>query len=113
MNVKTKVFFGPPLAALTKNAKNPLEISGRLNRTAERYFGILQQYAIELSPAEITCLQKICMTGHMSMDEIAYLPYDVAQFTESIDGLDASAFAHKLKDVPLVSLIATVDRIGL
>ena len=34
---KTSVFFGPPLAILADGQKNTLEISGKLNRTAERY----------------------------------------------------------------------------
>jgi len=113
MNVKTKMYFGPSLAALTQNEKNTLEISGRLNRTAERYLGILEQYAIELTAPEIACLKKICMVGHMSMDEIAELPHDVAQFRGYVDGLDTHAFAQKLKEAPLVALIATVDQIGL
>ena len=39
---KTQVFFGPPLARLTEGGRNTLEISGRLNRTAERYLELLR-----------------------------------------------------------------------
>jgi hypothetical protein len=38
---KTPVFFGPPLAIHTDGLKNTMEISGRLNRTAERYMELM------------------------------------------------------------------------
>ena len=41
MNKKTNLYFGPPLALLTESQKNTLEISGKVNRTAERYLEIL------------------------------------------------------------------------
>ena len=52
MNKKTRVYFGPPLAALTENEKNTMEVSGKINRTAERYLEILRSHRIELTAPE-------------------------------------------------------------
>ena len=49
---KTPVFFGPPLAILTDGQKNTMEISGKLNRTAERYLEIQRQDGKNNSPAQ-------------------------------------------------------------
>ena len=71
MNQKQNVFFGPPLARLTIEQKNTLEISGRLNRTAERYLAIINYHGITLEAPEKTCLRSISMIGFMSVDEIS------------------------------------------
>ena len=45
---KTPIFFGPPLAILTAGQKNTLEISGKINRTAERYLERLRGWDLTL-----------------------------------------------------------------
>ena len=74
---KTNVFFGPPLAILADGQKNTLEISGKLNRTAERYLEILRRHGLELSKPERACLAHICHIGFMSPLEIEELPFEV------------------------------------
>jgi hypothetical protein len=64
MNKKTPIYFGPPLAMLTENAKNTLERSGTLNRAAERYLEIMRRHIIELTDAERQCLLKVCEAGY-------------------------------------------------
>jgi hypothetical protein len=49
---KTPVFFGPPLAIHTDGQKNTMEISGRLNRTAERYLELMRRHGVELTEPE-------------------------------------------------------------
>ena len=49
---KTPVFFGPPLAVLTAGQKNTLEISGKINRTAERYLELMRYHGLVLSEPE-------------------------------------------------------------
>jgi hypothetical protein len=49
---KTPVFFGPPLAILTDGQKNTMEISGKLNRTAERYMEMMGRHGMELTEPE-------------------------------------------------------------
>ena len=67
---KTPVFFGPPLAIHTDGLKNAMEISGRLNRTAERYLELMRYHGIELSEPERQCIAHICHIGYMSPMEV-------------------------------------------
>jgi hypothetical protein len=52
-----------------------MEISGRLNRTAERYLEILKYHGLELTEPERQCLTHICHIGFMSPLEIANCPW--------------------------------------
>jgi hypothetical protein len=60
---KTNVFFGPPLAILAEGQKNTLEISGKLNRTAERYLEILKHHGLELTEPERQCAWRTSATS--------------------------------------------------
>ena len=71
---KTPIFFGPPLAILTDGQKNTLEISGKINRTAERYLELMRHHGLDLSEPERQCLAHICHIGFMSPLEIRELP---------------------------------------
>ena len=77
MNRKTPIFFGPPLALLTAPGGNTMEISGKLNRTAERYMEILKHHGLELTEPERLCLAHIFQIGFMSPLEISELPFEV------------------------------------
>jgi hypothetical protein len=55
---KTPVFFGPPLAILTDGQKNTMEISGKLNRTAERYMEMMEHHGWN-SPSPSACASPI------------------------------------------------------
>ncbi len=109
---KTNVFFGPPLAILSDGQKNTLEISGKLNRTAERYLEILQHHGLELSEPERRCLAHICHIGFMSPLEIHELPYEVTMTTFECDGLDKGALATKLEQASFADLVAIVESLG-
>jgi hypothetical protein len=106
------VFFGPPLAILTEGQKNTMEISGKLNRTAERYLEIQRRHGLELSEAERACLAHICHIGFMSPLEIRELPMEVRLTSFESDGLDKEALAAKLDAASFADLVAVVERLG-
>lgn len=109
---KTPVFFGPPLAILTDGQKNTMEISGKLNRTAERYMEILRHHGLELSEPERRCIAHIGQIGFMSPQEIRELPMEVDLTRFECDGLDKAALAAKLRAASFADLVAAVESVG-
>lgn len=109
---KTPVFFGPPLAILTDGQKNTMEISGRLNRTAERYLELMRFHGVDLSEPERACLTQICGIGFMSPLEIRELPMEVELSRFECDGLDKPALAAKLRAASFADLVAAVESLG-
>lgn len=109
---KTPVFFGPPLAILTSGQKNTLEISGRINRTAERYLALMRQHGLALSEPERQCLAHICHIGHLSPQEIRELPMEVELTPFHCEGLDKPALAARLRAASFADLVAVVESLG-
>lgn len=109
---KTPIFFGPPLAILTAGQKNTMEISGRINRTAERYLELMRYHGLELSAAERQCLAHICHIGYMSPMEIRELPLEVSLTHFECEGLDKLALEQKLKAASFADLVAVVESLG-
>lgn len=109
---KTPVFFGPPLAILTAGQKNTLEISGKLNRTAERYLELMRCHGLAISEPERQCLVHICHIGYMSMLEIRELPLEVELTRFECEGLDKPALAARLRAASLADLVALVETLG-
>ncbi len=109
---KTQVFFGPPLAILTQGQKNTLEISGKLNRTAERYMELMREYGVELSEPERQCIVHICQIGFMSTLEIRELPMEVRLTRFECAGLDKPALESKLKAASFVELVSMIESLG-
>ena len=109
---KTNVFFGPPLAILAEGQRNTMEISGRLNRTAERYLEILKSHGLELTEPERRCLTHICDFGFMSPLEIRELPMEVGLTHFECEGLDKAALEHKLAAASFADLVAMVESLG-
>ena len=109
---KTPVFFGPPLAILTDGLKNTMEISGRLNRTAERYLELQRHHGIELTEPERRCIAHICHIGFMSPLEIRELPMEVGLTRFECEGLDKAALAGKLEAASFADLVAVVESLG-
>jgi hypothetical protein len=109
---KTPVFFGPPLAILTDGEKNTMEISGRLNRTAERYLEILRTHGLELTEPERKCIAHICNIGFMSPLEIRELPFEVSLTGFECEGLDKAALQSKLEAASFVDLVVVVESLG-
>jgi len=112
MNKKTSIYFGPPLAMLTENEGNTLEISGKINRTAERYMEIIRQHGIEITAVERTCLISICDIGFMAPYEIRELPDEVRASEIELEGLDKEQLALKLETGSFVDLVAMVEELG-
>jgi hypothetical protein len=109
---KTSVFFGPPLALLAEGQKNTMEISGRLNRTAERYLEILKSHGLELTEPERQCLTHICDFGFMSPLEIRELAMEVSLTRFECEGLDKVALAANLEAASFADLVAVVESLG-
>ena len=109
---KTPVFFGPPLAILTDGQKNTMEISGRLNRTAERYLEILRDHGLALTEPERQCIAHICNIGFMSPLEIRELAFEVTLTHFECDGLDKAELAGKLETASFADLVAVVESLG-
>lgn len=109
---KTSVFFGPPLAILTDGQKNTMEISGKLNRTAERYLEIQRHHGLELSEPERQCIAHICNIGFMSPLEIRELSFEVRMTAFACDGLDKEALAKKLDSASFADLVVVVESLG-
>lgn len=112
MNAKQRIYFGPPLVVLTESEKNTMEISGRINRTAERYMAITHNHGVELSEPERECLRRICQAGYMSVEEIMDLPDEVDFARYKIDGLDNDALIAKLESASLADLVSVVEDLG-
>lgn len=113
MNPKTKIYFGPPLERLTENEKNTMQISGRINITAERYLEILRRHSsIELTEPERLCLVKICNIGFMAIYEILELADEVRAEEFEVEGLDRDALIKKLESASFIELVATVEELG-
>jgi hypothetical protein len=109
---KTNIFFGPPLAILAAGQKNTLEISGKLNRTAERYLEILKHHGLELSEPERRCLAHICHIGFMTPLEIRELPDEVKMTAFECEGLNKDALAVKLESANFADLVAVIETLG-
>ena len=109
---KTPIFFGPPLAILTEGQKNTMLISGKINRTAERYLELMRYHGLALSEPERQCLAHICHIGFMSPLEIRELPLEVSLTRFDCEGLDKRALEHKLKAASFADLVAVVESLG-
>jgi hypothetical protein len=109
---KTPVFFGPPLAVLTDGQKNTMEISGVLNRTAERYLEIRRRHGIELTEPERQCVAHICNIGFMSALEIEELAFEVGLSRFECEGLDKAALKAKLEAASFADLVVVVESLG-
>ena len=109
---KTAVFFGPPLARLTEGGRHTREISGILNRTAERYLALRQHHGLDLSEPERQCIAHICGIGFMSPLEITELALEVQLTAFECEGLDKVALAAKLEAAGFADLLALVESLG-
>lgn len=109
---KTPVFFGPPLAILTDGQKNTMEISGKLNRTAERYLEIQRYHGMELTEPERRCIAHICNIGFMSPLEIRELPFEVGLTEFQCDDLDKAVLKAKLEAASFADLVVVVESLG-
>ncbi len=97
---------------LTEKEKNTLEISGKINRTAERYLEIMRRHSIELTAAERECLTRICDFGFMATYEIQELVDEVRAAEFEVEGLDREALIRKLESASYADLVAIVEELG-
>ncbi|GMR19808.1 MAG: hypothetical protein BMS9Abin36_0403 [Gammaproteobacteria bacterium] len=97
---------------LTEKEKNTMEISGKINRTAERYLEIMRHHGIELTEPERKCLTKICDFGFMASYEIRELVDEVRAAEFEVEGLDRGALINKLDSASYADLVAIVEELG-
>jgi hypothetical protein len=109
---KTPVFFGPPLARLTEGGRHTMEISGILNRTAERYLALKQHHGLDLSEPERQCVAHVCGIGFLSPLEITELGLEVRLTPFDCEGLDKAALDDKLDAASFVDLLVLVESLG-
>ncbi len=107
-----RVFFGPPLAVLTAAQTGTLKISGKINRTAERYLEIMRHRGLDLSPSERACIVHVCDIGFMSPQEIRELPLEVRETEFESEGLNKQALAARLEAASFEDLVAVVEELG-
>ncbi len=112
MNPKSRIFFGPPLALLTAAQTNTMEVSGKINRTAERYLEIMRRHGLALSEAERACIAHICDFGFMAPQEIRELPFEVRETEFECEELDKESLAAKLEAASFADLVAVVEELG-
>ncbi len=112
MNPKTRIYFGPPLALLTAAQTNTLEISGKINRTAERYLEIMHHHGLDLSQAERACIAHVCGFGFVDPQEIRELPIEVRQTEFECEGLNKEALAARLEAASFEDLVAVIEELG-
>ncbi|AXS79547.1 hypothetical protein HYN24_05665 [Dechloromonas sp. HYN0024] len=89
-----------------------MEISGKVNRTAERYLEILKHHGLELNDVERDCLKQICGFGYMSPEDMRDLPDDVLFSPYSDPRLDRESLAARLEAATFADLVATVEALG-
>ena len=100
------------MALLTEGETNTMEISGKVNRTAERYMEILKCHGLELSDVERDCLIQLCGIGYMSPEDMRDLPDDVRFAVGADPRLDKESLAARLEAAPFADLVATVEALG-
>jgi hypothetical protein len=89
-----------------------MEISGKINRTAERYLELMREHGVELTEPERQCIAHICHIGFMSTLEIRELPMEVGLTRFECEGLDKAALEHKLAAASFADLVAMVESLG-
>ena len=89
-----------------------MEISGKVNRTAERYLEILKYHGLELSDVERECLIQLCGIGYMSPEDMRDLPDDVRFSVCTDPRLDRESLAARLEAACFADLVATVEALG-
>ena len=89
-----------------------MKISGKVNRTAERYMEILKCHGLELSDVERDCLIQLCGIGYMSPEDMRDLPDDVRFAVGADPRLDKESLAARLEAAPFADLVATVEALG-
>lgn len=116
MSRKSSVYFGPPLEALTSNLTDEDSVSGKLNRTAERYLEILKRHGLS---EEERVMLRVCITGPwLDISTIRHLA-DLADAKKVLDLSGApllekrrQALIAKLRNAPFADLVAEVERLG-
>lgn len=107
MAKKSSVYFGPPLIELTKNLKRGDSVSGRINRTAERYLAICRRNGLELTDEERAILADV-LSGTWAD------PLLIRHLADEVDDSDhdAQELVEKLRSASFPDLVALVEELG-
>jgi hypothetical protein len=111
MAKRSTVYFGPPLAALTADLKGSESVSGRINRTAERYLELVKRHGLDLTEPERLILGN-CLSGSWAEPLMIRHLADEVEDSEFADRPDAQALIAKLRGASFADLLATVEQLG-
>lgn len=110
--MKISIYAGRPLAALLEDHENR---SGRINAVADRYLGIVEHHAPEMTEAE-WCAVCDALNGYWITDRAGVR----AMWAEIYDGdringlgekwgADAIALAERVREMPFAELVALAE----
>lgn len=111
MSKKSSVYFGPPLAALTSGLKPHDSVSGKLNRTAERYLAICERHGIDLTPDEKLVFSSVLLGSLVDPLFIQCLADEVAD-SDFRDTDAAQSLLKKIRSASYADLVAMVECYG-
>lgn len=112
MSRRTTIYMGKLLEEHTTNLAERDSVSGRINRTVERYISICQQHRgrVDLTVDEADFLTLFLGDDWADPLQIKYLPQEIRQAKSDI--VDVNQLADKIDNVSFADLIALVEVLG-
>ena len=111
MGKKSSIYFGPVLIEHTSGLETGDSVSGRINRTAERYVEVCKRHGIELSDDERIFLANILMGSFVDPLLIRHLPHEIRDSDKSGD-INLEALAEKIENANFADRVALVESLG-
>lgn len=110
MGKKSSIYFGEVLAEHTTALAEFDSISGRINRTAERYVAICKQHGIDVTEAEAEHIKAALSGTFVEPLLIKYLADEIRDTSSAV--VDVGALAKKLEGASFADLVALVEQLG-
>jgi len=113
MAKKSSVYFGPPLMALTTGLRDGDSVSGKLNRTAERYLDIIKRQGLDLDETEAMIIRNCLMGSVVEPLLIRHLADEVedSEFMNT-HPQTCKPLVERLRQASFADLVATIERLG-
>ncbi len=109
MAKRSSVYFSKTLVQHTSDLPDNDSVSGRINRSVERYVAIVQEHGVELTDAEIDHINGHC-DDFANILQIKYLAEEIRK-TKS-DVIDTGQLADKLATVTFADLVTLMESLG-
>jgi len=110
MSKKSSVYFGPPMMAHTGNLASGDSVSGRLNRTVDRYMEICKRHALALNDAELQILAGV-LSGSLADNLLIRHLADELLDSDYVDAPEGMPLVTRLREASFVELVATVEQV--